>query len=415
MKKIITPEIVVAHIQCPSKAYFMLCSDQVGLDSEYITALRDQKLVNQDLYLEYLKEQYPHTRKSNDENLANGNSLLINVKLESEEFEASCNVLTKVSVPSLLGQHSYEPIVVVGTHQIDSNQKLELLFIGYVLSRIQGSLPTTGKIISAGLKSHKVNLEKSYNILMPVIQDLQELIRKESPEAPSLILNKHCGCCQFQLSCRTKAEQEDNISLLAHATKKVVNHYEKKGIFTVRQLSYLYKPRRRNKRARKAPVVLHKIELQALAIRTNKTYIQELPQLVRKPFEIFLDMEGIPDQQYEYLIGLIVSNENSPPRNYSFWADNQEEEIIIWQQFIGIIKQYADAPIYHYGDYEVRAITRMVKCYGSEIEFENIKSRLININTYIYGQVYFPTYSNGLKDIGRFLGWLTDKTLASPV
>jgi predicted RecB family nuclease len=109
-----------------------------------------------------------------------------------------------------------------------------------------------------------------------------------------------------------QAEKDDNLSLLSHATAKVLKHYEKKGIFTVKQLSYLYKPRRRNKRAKKSPLRLHNLELQSLAIETNKIYLHELPQLTRKPIELFLDIEGIPDEQYEYLIRLLVCDETNP-------------------------------------------------------------------------------------------------------
>ena len=33
-----------------------------------------------------------------------------------------------------------------------------------------------------------------------------------------------------------------------------------------------------------------------------------------------------------------------------------------------------------------------------------IKSRLVNVNNYIYGKVYFPVQSNSLKNIGGFIG-----------
>ena len=75
-----------------------------------------------------------------------------------------------------------------------------------------------------------------------------------------------------------------------------MRQYERKGIFTVKQLSYLFKPRKRKKGSRKPPPVTHKVELQALAIREHKIYLQELPMLSRQPVELFVDMEGVPDR-----------------------------------------------------------------------------------------------------------------------
>ncbi len=106
--------------------------------------------------------------------------------------------------------------------------------------------------------------------------------------------------------CREQAEKADDLSLLDRVTPKLIQRYQKKGIFTVNQLSYTFKPRRSKKRTRKiAPA--HKLEVQALALRTNKIYIQELPTLQRHPVELFLDIEGIPDQHGYYLFGLLVS------------------------------------------------------------------------------------------------------------
>jgi predicted RecB family nuclease len=404
MNKIITSEIVVAYAQCPRKAYLLLYSNEAGRVNEYVAILERQKSIDQNSYLDNLRQQYPVIPTCNGRELRNGSSFLMGEILQDEDCEAACGVLTKVSSPSLLGEHSYEPTIFAGTHQIDGDRKLELIFVGYVLGQIQGKPPALGRIISAGLKSHKVSLDNGYKILMPILQNLRKLIQADSSEPPSLVLNRHCSYCQFQHLCQTQAEKEDNLSLLSHATVKVLKHYEKKGIFTVKQLSYLYKPRRRNKRAKKAPLKLHNIELQALAIRTNKIYLHELPQLTRKPIELFLDIEGIPDEQYEYLIGLMVCDETNSCKHYSFWADVREDEAKIWQQFMEMLDRYTDVPIYHYGDYEVRAISKLTKRYESEIDLDAIKKRLVNINTYIYGRVYFPVYSNGLKAIGKFIG-----------
>ena len=404
MDKTITSEIVVAYAQCPRKAYLLLHSDEVGKSNEYVAILKHKKSISQNSYLDNLRRQHTDVRPYNDGNLRSESSFLINGILQSKACEAACGILTRVLSPSFLGEHSYEPTIFVGTHQIKSDQKLELIFVGYVLGQVQGKLPSIGKIISLGPKSHEVKLESGYELLTSILQELQELIQAKFPISPPLILNKHCPYCQFQNLCQTQAEKEENLSLLDRVSAKVLQQYEKKGIFTVKQLSYLYKPRRRNKRAKKAPLRLHKLELQALAIRTNKIYLHELPQLTRKPIELFLDIEGIPDQQYEYLIGLLVCDATNSCKHYSFWADTPGDEAQIWRQFTEIVNQYTDAPIYHYGDYEVRAIARLAKHYESDVDVEGIKSRLVNVNTYIYGQVYFPVYSNGLKAIGKFIG-----------
>jgi hypothetical protein len=189
--------------------------------------------------------------------------------------------------------------------------------------------------------------------------------------------------------------------LLDGVTARVMRQYERKGIFTVKQLSYLFKPRKRKKGSRKPPPVTHKVELQALAIREHKIYLQELPTLSRQPVELFVDMEGVPDRGLYYLIGLLVC-QGDTTEHHAFWADTDQDERHMWQEFVDKITQYPDASIYHYGSYEPRAIATLAKRY--ETDTESVTKRLVNVNRHIYGKVYFPVWSNRLKDIGNFLG-----------
>jgi predicted RecB family nuclease len=141
--------------------------------------------------------------------------------------------------------------------------------------------------------------------------------------------------------------------------------------------------------------------LQALAIREKKIYLQELPTLSRQPVELFVDMEGVPDRGLYYLIGLLVC-QGDTTEHHAFWAGADQDERYMWQQFVEKVTQYPDAPIYHYGSYEPRAIATLAKRYATDAE--SVTKRLVNVNRHLYGKVYFPVWSNGLKDIGHCLG-----------
>ena len=186
--------------------------------------------------------------------------------------------------------------------------------------------------------------------------------------------------------------------------------YEKKGIFTVKQVSYLFKPRKRNKGNTKPRPVKHRIELQALAIREKKIYLEELPALSREPVELFLDMEGIPDRGLYYLMGLLVCQPDTT-NHHVFWADTDLDECHMWQQFLDTVTKYPDAKIYHYGSYEPRAIAQLANRYDTDVE--SVTKRLVNVNRYVFGKVYFPVRSNVLKDIGHFIGARWTSTHAS--
>jgi len=89
-------------------------------------------------------------------------------------------------------------------------------------------------------------------------------------------------------------------------------------------------------------------------------------------------------------------------RTHSLWADGAENEGDIWRELLATARQYPNAPIYHYGSYEPKAIAELEARYGKEMT--DLRSRLVNISTHIFGNIYFPVRSNTLKDIGRFIG-----------
>ena len=116
-------------------------------------------------------------------------------------------------------------------------------------------------------------------------------------------MGKQCQTCEFRDHCHAEAEKSDSLYLLDKMTPKVAAKYQKKGIFTLTQLSYVYRPRRRPKKSLGKIPTPFNVELQALAIREKKIYLHERPTLAQQPVELFLDIEGIPDQDFNYLVG----------------------------------------------------------------------------------------------------------------
>ena len=91
----------------------------------------------------------------------------------------------------------------------------------------------------------------------------------------------------------------------------------------------------------------------------------------------------------------------------SFWADQNSEEPEIFSQFAEAVCQLGDFRVLHFGDYENVALRRMKARLPESLHprIDAILERATNVLSVIHPHVYFPTYSNGLKDIGRFLGF----------
>ena len=231
---------------------------------------------------------------------------------------------------------------------------------------------------------------------------LQELREIQTGTPPPLILNNHCALCEFRQRCQAEAIAKDDLSLLRGLSAKEITRYHKRGIFTVTQLSCTFRPRKRRKTSPQKPP-LHQAALQALAIRDQKIYVYGTPQLPVCSIRIYFDLEGDPERQFVYLLGMVV-HAGEVEERYTFWADTPAEEPRLYQQFLEIVDRYQDSWLYAYGSYEAAFLRRMSKEAEHPTMGAQLQARLVNVLSIIYAHVYFPTYSNSLKDIGRYLG-----------
>jgi hypothetical protein len=187
---------------------------------------------------------------------------------------------------------------------------------------------------------------------------------------------------------------------------------EEKGISTITQLSYGYRPRRRKRikpsATKSSPLVKHDHKLKALAIKKAQTHVVGAPSLLIEGTPVFMDVEGIPDRDFYYLIGLRYQTRGSYVEQ-SFWADGPEDEHDVWQQCLRALKEIDDPRIVHYGAYEKRFLKRMREKWEAAADdaelVDRIADRSLNLLAEMYGRIYFPTYSNGLKEIARWLGF----------
>jgi transposase IS66 family protein/RNase H-like protein len=173
-------------------------------------------------------------------------------------------------------------------------------------------------------------------------------------------------------------------------------------VLTLTQLAHTFRPRRRGKRA-DAPPKLRDHALHALAIRDQTIYVFGAPKLPTAPARIYLDMEGDPEEGFTYLIGFVVYDGERVER-HSLWSDDRKGEAEIFSRFLDIVARYDAPQLYCYGNYERSFIARMRRQFRRKRRIDAVLDALTNVLTVIYPHFYFPTYSNGLKEVAGCLG-----------
>ena len=407
----ITSPIFEAFLKCPTKCWLRTASERFS-GNTYAEWVKTQDDFYRATETERLVAQLPSDKVAFSpltRNVVAGKwqcafSVMLQVPTEYGVLESELHATERVTSTNKGNLTEFIPIRFVFASKLDKDDKLVLGFDAFVLSESLGRETRIGKIIhGADSATLQVSVSTFTGDIRARIAKIAELL--SSPTPPELVLNRHCAECEFRNRCRQKAKETDDLSLLSGMSAKERARYRSKGIFTVTQLSYTFRPRRTPKRARN-PAKPHHFALQALAIRENCVYFHGSPVLPNCESKVYLDIEGLPDFDFHYLIGALVVTA-AAEFFYSFWADTISDQANIFLQFAEVLSQLPDYRVFHFGDYDAAAMKRAATGLpkSTQEQFEAILEKSVNILSFVYPHVYFPTYSNGLKEIIKQLGY----------
>lgn len=404
MNDALTKETLESYFKCKYKLYLYSLGEK-GVKSDYEELLAESRIhfkqkAIQKILAHSSESEFACNVTLTRQLLRQGTRYIFNGAAREGTLSLFFDGLKKVEGPSKVANFSYIPILISESENIHSEERRLLALYGLVLASIQGRNPHTGLFIHGQqLKTSTIKLNSIDRKIRRVLEEIKD-IQKEVC-TPPLILNNNCQICEFQQHCHQKAADADSLSLLRGMTEKQMIMYSRRGIFTVAQLSHTYRARR-NKHQNITS--RHDLALQALAIREKRVYITELPSLRHESVNIFLDIEGIPERQFDYLVGALICTSDSEIY-YSFWADDLSEATTIFEGFLEILSSFETFHVFHYGAYEVNFIKRMREKIVQQDRIEKLLLNSTNVLSQIYGRIYFPVYSNSLKHIARLLGY----------
>jgi hypothetical protein len=133
-------------------------------------------------------------------------------------------------------------------------------------------------------------------------------------------------------------------------------------------------------------------------------YIHGKPQLPISEQCLYFDVEGVPWRESYYLIGVLLVEANRT-RYHSFWANDDDQTAMI-VEFCGFVGTYHNAPLFHYGHYDVKALREMGRLIpeGERNALEKILSATFNVLPVVHSHIYFPFHSIRLRQVASFLG-----------
>jgi predicted RecB family nuclease len=404
---VITNDIFVGSLNCKRKGFLKAAGGSgEPTDFEAVHLALDRLYRQQALAAflgRYAAADVARDPPSLEEALRCRPEVIVNATAQADGLRAQIHLAERVDGAG--GRNAaYAPVLFVRSEKVTRADKLLLAFQAVALAALQGPVPPVAKLVhGAAGKVLRVKVEALVGEVRKVVAEIQAIRAAGNP--PRVTLNGHCAVCEFRAACRRVAEEADDLSLLRGLPTKEVEKQRARGVTTVTQFSHTYQPGRRGKR-RSGKARKHDHALQALAVREKKVYVLDSPTARRAAAALYLDVEGVPDRDFDYLVGLVVVRDGAATP-YSFWADDETQQRAMWDACARVIEASEDYTLYHYGRYELRFLDRMKRLASSAEEaarVDRIRAKSCNVLAAIHSHVYFPTYSNGLKDVGTFLG-----------
>jgi len=408
-----------AFLKCPTKCYLRSVGE-VGSGNAYAEWAQVQNDTYRTESTKRLMEEVPEAERAispptTDDIKAAKWRVAKDVHLQAGTLESRLHAVERFPSEGRGRPAQFATIRFIPFNKLTKDDRLLVAFDALVLSEAVGREVRLAKIIHGdGQAVLKVKIASPMGTLREQTGKMQAVLTGSTP--PDLVLNRYCTECEFRDRCRQKALEKDDLSLLSGMAEKERKEYHATGIFTVTQLSFTFRPRRRPKRLRDKRERYHH-SLKALAIREKKIHIVGSPELKIEGTPVYLDVEGIPDRAFYYLIGIRV-REGDSVSQHSLWADTLNDERTIWHQFLEIIRTVANPTLIHYGSYEKTFFRTMCERYGGP-EDGSVAAVAIagarNLVSFMFAAVYFPTYSNGLKDIAGWLGYRWSSGITSGI
>jgi uncharacterized protein len=312
-----------------------------------------------------------------------GFKLIYKAFFVDKNFRGECDFLIRLEQKSDLGEYSYEVYDTKITKNLRSKHVLQITGYSFLLSKVQGSMPLKMHLIDGSNITHDYKVSEFIDYFLYSKENFENflpLAKKENlyPEKCSF-----CPLCPWLDECEKKWTTDNYINQTCGIVNSQVQKFKKEKIKTVSDLAKIDPSKIKSKINLSTKIrLVNQAKLQELKKLTGETKAVFLNAELNKGFykmpepnegDLFYDIEGFPQSDsrpFEYLHGVYYLNKTKKIfKNFAVKKYNTEEEKRIFIELIDFFKdhfkKYPDAYLYHYNNYEKRALKDLSISYSS--------------------------------------------------
>ena len=390
-----------------------------GLEHEhaYLERLRAQGLSVASIELE---GDWARGREETLAAMRAGVDVVYQAALIGDGWRGVADFLIRVETPSKIGAWSYEALDTKLARHAKPAYVLQLCFYSERLAVLQGVAPERIHVLLGNQTMESFRPQEFAAYQRRIERRLEGFVADPPPTEPFPV--DRCGICEFRPRCDAHWDAVDHLCRVAGIQRRQI---ERLGETDVATLAALARADDEARPAGMADETFAKLRgqarLQLVARERGRDEYELLPLQAAagfallpdpSPGDLFFDFEGNPfwdhEGSLEYLWGQTDANDEFAVR----WATDHDGERAAFEAFVDEVHarlaEHPDLHVYHYAQYEITALRRMMGRYGTrEAELDDLLRREVFVDLYkvVKGGLRISRPGYGLKEVEHLIGF----------
>ena len=341
-------------------------------------------------------------------------------------WRGQADFLMRVERPSRLGGWSYEALDTKLARHAKPAYILQLCFYSEQLARIQGVPPAQMHVLLGNGEQEAFEPHDFGAYYRRVQARLRDFVGDPPSTTPFPV--DQCRICDFKPLCDAYWDDVDHLSRVAGIHRRHIERLEAAGIGTLAALGGAASGERP---PGMEEGIFEKLREQAaLQLRARET--GEDSSVILEPHastgfalvpdpspgDLFFDFEGNPFWDEEGSLEYLWGYSDRHDRFNVLWASTRDEERKAFETFVDLVharlEEHPGMHVYHYAQYEITALRRMMGRYGTrEAELDDLLRRNVFVDLYkvVRGGLRISRPGYGLKEVEHLLDFERHATI----
>jgi uncharacterized protein len=351
--------------------------------------------------------------------LASGASIVYQATFLHDGWLGKADFLRRIERPSALGEYSYEVLDTKLSRHPKPSHVLQLCHYNWLLGLVQGAESPTMHVVLGDRREVPFRYADYSRYYRRLRDRFARALDERPPTAPHP--TEKCGQCRWSERCDREREAADHLWGVAGISRQQIVRLNEAGVATMTALAAADPA---PAALRMAPATFTKLRRQARAHLKGRELAQPWFELrddvpADKGFgrlpppsegDLYFDMEGDPYYEggLEYLFG-VTYRQGGELKFRAYWAHDRDAEKRAFEEFVDFvtarIEQYPDLHVYHYADYERRALETLMQQHDTrekEVDALFRERRLVDLYRVVQESLVSSTPSYSIKHVERF-------------